>query len=441
MTDSEPTLRRLRVLESHLTSVPVEGAVEGGVPLGTAAMSAPGGSLPEDPSDVVIVGAVRTAICKAKKGGFRETPPDLLCIAVLKGVLERTGVKPEDIGDIVFGNVLQPGAGAVMTRMAQLVAGIPFTVPAASVNRQCSSGLQAVMNVANGIKAGNYSCGIGVGVESMSINAMGKDAPDVSWDLVGDCKPASDCLVPMGITSENVAERYGVDRATQDAFSAESHVRAARAQATGKFDAEIVPVATKVTTDEGVKAIVVSKDDGIRGDTTAAGLAKLRPAFKPDGSTTAGNSSQVSDGAAAVMLMRRSHAAALGLPVLATVRSYAVAGVEPDEMGIGPAVAIPLAVAMAGVSLGDIDSFEINEAFASQAVYCVKKLGLPSEKVNPLGGAIALGHPLGCTGARQIVTLVHYLKERAKAAGGAKQLGVVSMCIGTGMGAAAVFEV
>jgi len=290
------------------------------------------------------------------------------------------------------------------------------------------------MNVAQAIAAGTYECGIGCGMESMSTNAMGKDVPDVSWDLVGECKAAQDCMVPMGITSENVAERYHVDREIQDAFSAASHAKAAAAQASGKFDAEIVPVSTSIKTADGEKPIIVSKDDGIRPGTTAEKLGKLPSAFKKGGSTTAGNSSQVSDGAAAVLMMKRSLAAKLGLKPLGVVRAYSVVGVEPDEMGIGPAVAIPQAVAAAGLTLADIDVFEINEAFASQAVYCVRKLGIPEAKVNPNGGAIALGHPLGCTGARQVATLLHEL-QRSKG-----KYGVVSMCIGTGMGAAAVFE-
>ncbi|NXO93600.1 THIKB thiolase, partial [Certhia brachydactyla] len=283
---------------------------------------------------------------------------------------------------------------------------------------------------------------------------------DISSNMMDNPK-ARDCLIPMGITSENVAEKFGVSRKKQDAFALasqqkdfwnESMVRyfhsgfglgslepecgSAKAQQMGLFKAEIVPVKTTVTDDEGnKKTITVHQDEGIRPSTTLEGLAKLKPAFKEDGSTTAGNASQVSDGAAAVLLAKRSKAAQLGLPVLGVLRSFAVVGVPPDVMGIGPAYAIPVAVEKAGLTLNDIDIYEINEAFASQAVYCVEKLGIPMEKVNPLGGAIALGHPLGCTGARQVVTLLNELKRRGKRA-----YGVVSMCIGTGMGAAAVFE-
>ncbi|NXM00933.1 THIKB thiolase, partial [Tyrannus savana] len=258
---------------------------------------------------------------------------------------------------------------------------------------------------------------------------------DISSSMMDNSK-ARDCLIPMGITSENVAEKFGVSRKKQDAFALASQQKAAKAQQMGLFKTEIVPVKTTVVDNDGnQKTITVNQDEGIRPSTTLEGLAKLRPAFKEDGSTTAGNASQVSDGAAAVLLAKRSKAAQLGLPVLGVLRSFAVVGVPPDVMGIGPAYAIPAAVEKAGLTLNDIDIYEINEAFASQAVYCVEKLGIPMEKVNPLGGAIALGHPLGCTGARQVVTLLNELKRRGKRA-----YGVVSMCIGTGMGAAAVFE-
>ncbi|NXH07510.1 THIKB thiolase, partial [Loxia leucoptera] len=278
---------------------------------------------------------------------------------------------------------------------------------------------------------------------------------DISSNMMDNPK-ARDCVIPMGITSENVAEKFGVSRKKQDAFALASQQKkhtatswrsaaivlpfsvwlAAKAQQMGLFKTEIVPVKTTVADNEGnKKTITVHQDEGIRPSTTLEGLAKLKPAFKEDGSTTAGNASQVSDGAAAVLLAKRSKAAQLGLPVLGVLRSFAVVGVPPDVMGIGPAYAIPVAVEKAGLTLNDIDIYEINEAFASQAVYCVEKLGIPMEKVNPLGGAIALGHPLGCTGARQVVTLLNELKRRGKRA-----YGVVSMCIGTGMGAAAVFE-
>ncbi|CAH0491116.1 unnamed protein product [Peronospora farinosa] len=385
--------------------------------------------------DVVIVSALRTPITKARRGGFKDTTPDVLLGHVLQAVLHQAKVDPKLVGDIVVGNVLQPGAGAGMARMAQLAAGIPHTVPLHVVNRQCSSGLQAVANVTAAIKAGYYDIGIAAGVECMSLASIGKDVPTVNWERIGAVQDAMDCTVPMGITSENVAEKYGISRLEQDEMAALSHAKAAAAQSNGWFKDEITPVSTIIKDKDGTeKSVIVSRDDGIRVDTTAEKLAKLRPAFKERGSTTAGNSSQVSDGAAAVLLMRRSVAKKMGLPILGRFVSYAVAGVPPSLMGIGPSVAIPEALQKAGLTLDQIDVFEINEAFASQAAYCIKKLGIPIEKVNPKGGAIALGHPLGCTGARQMSTLLYQLKRKNQ------RYGVISMCIGTGMGAAAVIE-
>ncbi|CAH0482140.1 unnamed protein product [Peronospora belbahrii] len=385
--------------------------------------------------DVVIVSALRTPITKAGRGGFKDTPPDVLLGHVLQAVLNQAKIDSKLIGDIVVGNVLQPGAGAGMARMAQLAAGIPHKVPLHVVNRQCSSGLQAVANVIAAIKAGYYDIGIAAGVESMSIASIGKDEPSVNWERVGAVQDAIDCTIPMGITSENVAETYGISRLQQDEMAALSHAKAATAQSNGWFKEEITPVSTIIKEKDGNEtSVVIFQDEGVRADTTVEKLTKLRPAFKEGGSTTAGNSSQVSDGAAAVLLMRRSVANKMGLSILGRFVSYAVVGVPPALMGIGPAVAIPEALQKAGLTLDQIDVFEINEAFASQAVYCVKKLGIPMEKVNPKGGAIALGHPLGCTGARQMSTLLYQLKRKNQ------RYGVISMCIGTGMGAAAVFE-
>jgi acetyl-CoA acyltransferase len=240
--------------------------------------------------------------------------------------------------------------------------------------------------------------------------------------------------VTMGMTSENVCSRFGVPRAEQDAFAAASHQKAAAAIAGGKFTDEIVPVKTRAFDGKAWREVTISIDDGVRADTTVEGLGKLKAAFSKTGSSTAGNSSQTSDGAAAVLVMAREKAEALGLEVLGTLRSYAVVGVPADIMGIGPAKAIPKAVAKAGISVGDVDLFEINEAFASQALYCLRELGLDGDKVNVNGGAIALGHPLGCTGAKLTATLLHEMKRRGS------RYGVVSMCIGGGMGAAAVFE-
>ena len=317
-----------------------------------------------------------------------------------------------------------PASGFAGMRMAQIVSGLPPSVPFHSINRQCSSGLQAVAHIANAISSKQIEIGIGGGVESMSFYPMKSiKAPDVDWEQMQVNKQAMDCLIPMGVTSENVVEEYGLDRKTLDKFSAQSHQKAAAAQKQGKFVDEIVPVAG------------VSHDDGIRPSTTPAVLGKLRPVFKKNGVTTAGNSSQTTDGAAAVLLMTRAQAEKRGLPILGVWRGFAVKGVPPRIMGIGPAVAIPAVLEQAGLTIEDIDIFEINEAFASQATWSIDELKIDPEKVNPNGGAIALGHPLGCTGARQIATLLHELKRTKK------RFGVVSMCIGTGMGAAAVLEV
>ncbi|XP_043703300.1 3-ketoacyl-CoA thiolase 2, peroxisomal-like [Telopea speciosissima] len=387
--------------------------------------------------DIVIVAAYRTPLCKAKKGGFKDTPVDDLLAVVLRALIEKTNLNPSEVGDIIVGTVLAPGSlRAIECRMAAYYAGFPDSVPIRTVNRQCSSGLQAIADVAAAIKSGFYDIGIGAGVESMTTNSTAwEGAVNPRVELVAR---ARDCLLPMGITSEIVAERYGVTRQEQDQAAVESHRKAAAATAAGKFKDEIIPVATKIvdpkTGEE--KPVTISVDDGIRPDTSLAVLAKLKPAFKKDGSTTAGTASQVTDGAGAVLLMKRSLAMQKGLPILGVFRSFSAVGVEPSVMGIGPAVAIPAAVKSAGLELDDIDLYEINEAFASQYVYSCKKLELDPEKVNVNGGAMAIGHPLGATGARCVGTLLHEMKRRGKDC----RFGVVSMCIGTGMGAAAVFE-
>ncbi|KAL3620531.1 3-ketoacyl-CoA thiolase 1, peroxisomal [Castilleja foliolosa] len=387
--------------------------------------------------DIVIVAAYRTAICKAKRGGFKDTLPDDLLASVLKAVIEKTNLNPAEVGDIVVGTVLAPGSlRAMECRMAAFYAGFPDTVPIRTVNRQCSSGLQAVADVAAFIKAGYYDIGIGAGIESMTIDSIGQ--LKTTNPKLDSFAQARDCLLPMGVTSENVAERYGVTREEQDQAAVISHQRAAAAAASGKFKDEIIPVSTKIVdpTSGKTENVVISVDDGIRPNTNLRDLAKLKPAFKKNGTTTAGTASQLSDGAGAVLLMKRSLAVQKGLPVLGVFRSFAAVGVDPGVMGIGPAVAIPVAVKSAGLDISDINLFEINEAFASQYVYCCKKLELDTKKVNVNGGAIALGHPLGATGARCVATLLHEMKRRGKDC----RFGVVSMCIGSGMGAAAVLE-
>jgi len=391
---------------------------------------------PKSPNDVVICGAVRTPLTKAKRGGLKDTTPEVLVQAVLEGLVKKTGVKPGDIQDMVFGNVSQAGAGVFPTRMAQFLAGVPDTVPCVSMNRLCSSGLEACATVASKIKAGYIDIGVGGGCEQMTMFDMqaGLD-PEKIAESVFEHPQARNTLLSMGQTSENVAEKFGISREKQDKLAVESHRKAYEAQTKGLFDEEIVPVKTIIKDQDGKsKDVTITKDDGIRKETTYEGLSKLKPAFKKDGTTTAGNSSQVTDGAAAVLLARRSTAEKLGLPILGRFVQYAVAGVPPEIMGIGPAVAIPEVLKKAGLELKDIDIIELNEAFASQATYCIEKLGIDVKKLNPKGGAIALGHPLGCTGARQIATILPELKRT----GG--KFGLISMCIGTGMGAAAVIE-
>eukprot|EP00267_Zea_mays_P058164 XP_023158200.1 uncharacterized LOC100274263 isoform X1 [Zea mays] len=396
----EKAVDRQRVLLRHLNPA---AAGSPAPPAISASACAAGDSAayhrrPAFADDVVIVAAYRTAICKAKRGGFKDTFAEDLLVPVFKALVDKTKLDPSEVGDIVVGTVLAPGSQrAIECRMAALYAGFPDTVPLKTVNRQCSSGLQAVADVATAIKAGLYDIGIAAGLESMTVNKVSLDGQ--ANPKVELFSQARDCLLPMGLTSENVAHRFGITRLEQDQAAVESHRKAAAAAAAGKFKEEIVPVHTKIvdpkTGEE--KKIVISADDGIRVDTSLAVLSKLKPAFSKDGSTTAGNASQVSDGAGAVLLMRRDVAMKKGLPVLGVFRTFAAVGVDPAVMGIGPAVAIPAAVKAAGLQMDDIDLFEINEAFASQYVYCCKKLKLDPAKVNVNGGAMALGHPLGAT--------------------------------------------
>lgn len=434
-------MQRVGVVSRHVGSVNL-------TPEPTFALAGPD----KADDDVVICAAVRTAIAKGKKGSFKDTPTEDMLAPLFKEIVARTKVKPASVGDVQIGNVGLPGAGALTGRMAQLLGGIGPEVPFSVVNRQCSSGLQAVANIASAIKAGIIDVGIAGGVESMTqtgmqapdMNSLNQDVVQAAMTRLGGGKPegvdpgvdaASTCMTPMGITSENVAETWKISRERQDQLAVDSHAKAAAAQKAGLFDSEIVPVRAKVKAKDGsVSEVVVDRDEGPRADTSLAGLAKLKPAFKPGGTTHAGNSSQVSDGAALVLLARRSEAKKLGLPIVGRMRSYAVVGVDPLVMGIGPAYAIPAALEKANMTVDDIDIFEINEAFASQAVMTVDHLKVPKEKLNPKGGAIALGHPLGCTGSRQIATLLPELKRTGK------KTGVVSMCIGTGMGAAGVIE-
>lgn len=344
--------------------------------------------------------------------------------------------------------VLSELGGSKAGRMAMNHVGFPSTTSFYTVNRACSSGLQAITNVAHSIATGMIDVGIGAGMESMTRNYGSRAIPVDLWPELKNSpvKDARDCIMAMGMTSENVASRYNVSRADQDAFAVASHQRALKAQQEGLFDKEIVPVTTRFQEMDksGAKVgdeqtITVTKDDGIRANASIEGMTKLKPAFSADGFSTAGNSSQISDGAAATLLMRRSTATTLGLTssIIGKWAGTAVAGCAPDEMGIGPALAIPKLLSQLELKTDDIGIWEINEAFASQALYSLRKLGLEKAleegRVNPKGGAIALGHPLGATGARMVATLMPELARQDQ------QLGVVSMCIGTGMGMAGVF--
>ncbi|KAJ6547223.1 Thiolase, N-terminal domain-containing protein [Mycena capillaripes] len=385
--------------------------------------------------DVVIVSAIRSALTKGKKGGFKDTNPEEILSHVLRHVYKSVNLDPKLIEDISVGNVLPPAGGASAARMAALHAGIPNTASVNTVNRQCSSGLTAISQIANEIKTGMIDIGIGAGVESMTKGYGAAAMPPSYSEDVLSTQEAADCLIPMGITSENVAADYNISRDVQDAFAASSFQKAAKAQKEGRFKAEILPI--EVTwvdpKTEEEKKIVVDYDDGVRDGVTKESLAKLKPAFSKDGSTHAGNASQVSDGAAAVLLARRSVAKKLGLPIIGKYVAAATIGVPPRIMGVGPAYAIPRVLEKTGLKQQDIDFFEINEAFASQAVFSVEHLKIDPRKVNKHGGAIAIGHPLGCTGARQVATGLNIAKQYNE------KIFVTSMCIGSGMGMAAVF--
>ena len=306
-----------------------------------------------------------------------------------------------------------------------------------AINRQCSSGIEACSIVASKIKAGIIDMGIGAGVESMTLFDMsGMVDPEKLSDALFENETARNCLIPMGNTSENVAEKYGLNRRELDEFAANSYNKAEKAQKAGLFNQEIIPITTIVRDKEGnEKTVVVDKDDGIRYGTTADSLGKLKPSFKKDGGvSTAGNSSQVTDGAGVVLLCRRSYAVSKGYPIVGRFVAYSVAGVPPEIMGVGPAYAIPKVLKQAGMTTKDIDIYEINEAFASQAKWSIDTLKLDYARVNPKGGAIAFGHPLGCTGARMVSTLLTELKRTGQ------KRGIISMCIGTGMGAAGILE-
>ncbi|NWQ39323.1 acetyl-CoA C-acetyltransferase [Bacillus sp. EB106-08-02-XG196] len=387
--------------------------------------------------EAVIVAGARTPVGKAKKGTLAHVRPDDLGALVVKETLRRAGNYEGNIDDLIIGCAMpEAEQGNNMARNIGALAGLPHTVPAITINRFCSSGLQAIAYAAQGIMLGHTDTAIAGGAESMSLIPM---MGHVVRPNVKLAETAPEYYMGMGHTAEEVAKKYGISREDQDAFAVRSHQKAAKAIQEGKFVDEIVPVeVTQRTVGNDNKlverTIQFSQDEGVRPDTNLQSLAKLRPAFSVTGSVTAGNASQTSDGAAALMIMDREKAEALGLKPLAKFRSFAVGGVPPEIMGVGPVVAVPKAVKLAGLELSDINLFELNEAFASQSLQVIRELGLDEEKVNVNGGAIALGHPLGCTGAKLTLTLIHELKRRNQ------QFGVVTMCIGGGMGAAGVFE-
>jgi acetyl-CoA acyltransferase len=383
--------------------------------------------------EVVVVSAVRSAVGKSGRGSLKDTRPDELLAQVMRGALAKVpGFDAAKIDDVVIGTAMpEAEQGMNVARISSFLAGLPDAVPALTINRFCSSGLQSLAQAAAAITAGWQDVALTGGVESMSQIAMGGQKPSPHPGLM-ESRP--EAYTPMGITAELVAERFGVGREEQDRFAVASHQKALAAIREGRFTDEIIPIHTRVSGDGGWKDITFTTDEGPRADTSYEGLAKLKPAFKQNGTVTAGNSSQTSDGAAATLIMAREVAEKLGLPILGVLRSYQVAGVPPEIMGIGPVAAIPKALAKAGLGVGDIDLVELNEAFAAQSVYCVRELGLDPARVNVNGGAIALGHPLGCSGAKLTATLLHEMARRGS------RYGLVSMCIGGGMGAAAVFE-
>ncbi|MGG1660621.1 acetyl-CoA C-acetyltransferase [Brevibacillus sp. NRS-1366] len=388
--------------------------------------------------EAVIVAGARTAVGRAKRGSLKDVHPVDMGAAVVKDLLRRVPqLDPADIEDVIMGTAVpEAEQGMNMARLVGLRAGLPSNVAGITINRFCSSGLQTIAYAAQQIMIGSSDVLVAGGVESMSLLPMAGHKVALNPTLV---KTMPEAYMGMGHTAEEVAKRYNVTREDQDAFALTSHQRAVAAIASGKFQEEIVPLTVKQHSfDEGgnlhVNERVFDKDEGARADTTMAALGKLRPVFHVQGSVTAGNSSQTSDGAAAVLIMSAEKAAELGVTPIAKFRSFTVGGVDPDVMGIGPIVAVPKALKLAGVSMADVDLFELNEAFASQAIAVIRELGLDPEKVNVNGGAIAMGHPMGCTGAKLTISILNELKRR----GG--KYGVVTMCVGGGMGAAGVFE-
>jgi acetyl-CoA acyltransferase len=382
--------------------------------------------------DVAIIQGVRTPFGRAIKGGLKDTRPDTMGGLVIKEALGRSQIDGSEVEDVVMGCAMpEAEQGMNVARIAALAAGLPVEVSALTVNRFCASGVQSVAIIADRIATGGIDVGIGGGLESMSMIPMGGNKVSLSPEVV---EQHGAVFTPMGVTAENIARQFGVARKDQDEFALRSHTRALAAQAKGVFDAEILAIKTRVYEGVGHTDVTVSKDEYPRADTTLERLAALKPVFDPTGSVTAGNSSPLTDGAAALVLTSAERAKSLKQKPLGWFRQFAVAGVPPEIMGIGPVPAVRKLLAKAGLKIEQIDLFELNEAFAAQALYCARELGIDPEKLNVNGGAIALGHPLGVSGARLTLTILHEL-ERRKA-----RYGVVTMCIGGGMGAAALIE-
>ncbi len=383
--------------------------------------------------DPVIVAAARTAVGKANRGSLKTARPETLMAAVIQDLLKRAqGLDPGEIDDLIVGCAFPEGEqGMNIARQIGFRAGLPDAVPAETINRFCSSGVQSIAHAAQAISAGYIDAAIAGGVEVMSMVPMTgyKFSPD---QTLADEYP--EAYTSMGITAENVSERYKISREDQDQFSLESHQKAFQAVDSGRFDPEITPVELELVTPDGVQQITFTRDEGPREDTSIEVLAKLRPAFKQNGTVTAGNSSQMSDGAAGVVIMSKARADSLGLKPLARLITFAAGGVAPDVMGIGPVAAVPKALERADLKLKEIGLIELNEAFAAQALAVIRELKIDPEITNVNGGAIALGHPLGCTGAKLTVQLLYEMKRRET------ELGMVTMCIGGGMGAAAIFQ-
>ena len=383
------------------------------------------------PNDAVIVSAVRTAVARGKKdGSLANVHPVDLSAEVLTAAVNRAGIKPSDIDDVVWGCAMpEASQGLNVARLSVLRAGFPVEVPATTVNRFCSSGLQTVAMAAQAIISGMAETVVAGGVEMMSQVPMSGFHTRLNPAM-------TESYIGMGFTAERVAERWQVSRGDQDAWALGSHEKAARAWQAGRFGEQIVPIRAERVNGQGTaEQVEFCRDELVRTDTTPEKLAKLQPAFKVGGTVTAGNASPYSDGAAALVVMKRARADALGITPLARFVTFAAAGVEPDIMGVGPIKAVPKALRLAGMSLSDIDLIEFNEAFASQILASMRELGMPEDRVNVNGGAIALGHPLGATGAKLTTQLIHELKRR----GGGR--GLVTMCVGGGMGAAGIFEV